>query len=85
MLENDFTGVISETFSVEKDIFGETEVVDLIQDGSTIEVVNENKTEYVRLLVEYRLSLNIKDQLDMFLAGFHDIILLDLVNIYTDK
>ncbi|KAH0264764.1 hypothetical protein KCU71_g20111, partial [Aureobasidium melanogenum] len=55
ILENDITDITFETFSVEVDRFGETEIVDLIENGRDIPVTEENKQEYVRLVVEHRL------------------------------
>ena len=48
-------------------------------------MTNENKHEYVKLIVENRLTTAIKDQLHAFLAGFHDIIPRDLVEIFSEK
>lgn len=63
MLENDIDGVLDLTFSVERDDFGVSKVVDLIPDGRNIVVTNENKAEYVRLIADQRLSIDIKDQM----------------------
>lgn len=69
MLENDITDIITETFSVEDDAFGETKIVDLIPDGRNVQVTEENKHEYVRLVVEYKMIGAVKEQLDHFLIG----------------
>ena len=69
MLENDITEIITETFSVETDDFGVTEVVDLTENGRNIPVTDENKHEYVQLVVEYRLTGSVQAQLEMFLQG----------------
>ena len=69
MLENDITEIITETFSVETDDFGVTEVVDLTENGRNIPVTEENKHEYVQLVVEYRLTGSVQAQLEMFLQG----------------
>ena len=69
MLENDITDIITETFSVETDDFGESQTIDLIPNGSSIPVTEENKHEYVRLVVEYRLTGSVKEQLEHFLKG----------------
>lgn len=63
MLENDIDGILDLTFSVERDDFGVTEVVDLVPDGRNVAVTNENKAEYVRLIADQRLSTEIKDQI----------------------
>lgn len=69
MLENDITDIITETFAVETDDFGEKQVIDLIENGRNIPVTQENKEEYVQRVVEYRLVKSVKDQLDNFLKG----------------
>lgn len=69
MLENDITEIITETFSVETDDFGVTEVVDLVENGRNIPVTEENKQEYVQLVVEYRLTGSVQTQLEKFLEG----------------
>lgn len=63
MLDNDIDGIIDLTFSVERDEFGVTEIVDLIPNGRNIAVTNENKHEYVRKIAEQRLSIEIRDQI----------------------
>lgn len=85
ILENDITDITFETFSVELDRFGVTETVDLVDNGRNIPVTEENKHEYVRLVVEYRLIKSVEQQLDSFLEGFHDIIPPDLVAIFNEQ
>lgn len=69
MLENDITDIITETFSVETDDFGEKQVIDLVENGRNIPVTQENKEEYVQRVVDYRLLRSVKEQLDNFLKG----------------
>ncbi|KAK3683826.1 hypothetical protein B0T22DRAFT_262726 [Podospora appendiculata] len=85
MLENDITDIIVETFSVEDDEFGVTKVVDLIDNGRNIAVTEENKHEYVRLIVEHKLLSSVKDQMENFLKGFHDIIPEELIAIFNEQ
>ncbi|GMG55812.1 unnamed protein product [Ambrosiozyma monospora] len=85
MLENDITDIIVETFSVETDDYGEHKIIDLKENGRDIAVTQENKQEYVKLIVEYRLKTSIKDQITNFLEGFHQIIPKDLVSIFDDQ
>ncbi|KAL1843639.1 hypothetical protein VTJ49DRAFT_621 [Mycothermus thermophilus] len=85
MLENDITDIITESFSVEDDEFGVTKVVDLIENGRNIPVTEENKHEYVRLIVEHKLLTSVKEQMEHFLKGFHDIIPADLISIFTEQ
>ena len=69
MLENDISDIITETFSIETEAFGVTQIVDLIDNGRSIPVTEENKQEYVQLVVEYRLTGSVKAQLEEFLKG----------------
>lgn len=69
MLENDISDIITETLSIETDNFGVTEIVDLVPNGRNIPVTEENKQEYVQLVVEYRLTGSVKEQLEKFLEG----------------
>lgn len=69
MLGNDITDIITETFAVETDDFGEKQVIDLVENGRNIPVTQENKEEYVQRVVEYRLTGSVSEQLDNFLKG----------------
>ncbi|OJJ40648.1 hypothetical protein ASPWEDRAFT_102518 [Aspergillus wentii DTO 134E9] len=85
MLENDITDIITETFAIETDDFGEKQVVDLKENGRDIPVTQENKEEYVQRVVDYRLVRSVKEQLDNFLKGFHEIIAPDLISIFNEQ
>lgn len=69
MLENDITDIITETFSVETDEFGVTKTEDLCENGRNIAVTDDNKQDYVRLVVEHKLLSSVKDQMEHFLRG----------------
>ncbi|ANB15963.1 E3 ubiquitin-protein ligase TOM1 [Sugiyamaella lignohabitans] len=69
MLENDITDIITETFSIEAEDYGEQKIIDLKPGGRDIPVTEENKHEYVRLVVDYRLIKSVQEQLDHFLEG----------------
>lgn len=85
MLENDITDIITEDFSVETDDYGEHKIIDLIPDGRNIPVTEENKQEYVRLVVEYRLQTSVSEQMSNFIAGFHEIVPRDLIAIFDEQ
>jgi hypothetical protein len=48
-------------------------VDELIEGGSLIPVTEENKHEYIRLLVDYKLRQSIRPQLEKFLEGFFSV------------
>ncbi|KAJ9608131.1 E3 ubiquitin-protein ligase tom1 [Cladophialophora chaetospira] len=85
ILENDITDVISEDFSVIEEQFGEEKVIDLIPNGRNIPVTEENKREYIDAQVRYRLTTSVKDQIENFVKGFHDIIPAELVAIFDEQ
>lgn len=85
MLENDITDIIDLTFSVETDDFGTNKIIDLKPNGRDIPVTEANKHEYVSLITEHKLVLAIKDQVNAFLQGFHDIIPPQLIQIFNEQ
>lgn len=85
MLENDITDIITETFSVEEDHFGVATIKDLCENGRNIPVTEENKHEYVRLVVEHKLLSSVSEQMQEFLKGFHDIIPPELISIFNEQ
>ncbi|KAF1812603.1 hypothetical protein P152DRAFT_482087 [Eremomyces bilateralis CBS 781.70] len=85
MLENDITDIITETFSVQSEVFGETKVHDLKENGRNIPVTEANKHEYVRLVVENRLTGAVTEQLEHFLKGFHEIVPAELISIFNEQ
>jgi E3 ubiquitin-protein ligase HUWE1 len=85
MLHNDITDVLDLTFSMDFDDFGVQKVVDLKPEGRTIAVTEENKAEYIRLISEQKLVTAIKDQIQAFLSGFHEIIPSDLISIFNEN
>ncbi|USP81000.1 hypothetical protein yc1106_08274 [Curvularia clavata] len=85
MIHNDITDIITETFSVEVEAFGEMQTVDLIENGRNIPVTEDNKHEYVRLVTEHRLLGAVQEQLEHFLKGFHDIVPAELVSIFSEQ
>ncbi|KAI9824603.1 MAG: hypothetical protein M1832_001693 [Thelocarpon impressellum] len=85
MLENDITDIIDVNFAVQSEAFGESQTIDLKESGRNIPVTEENKQEYVRLVVEYRLTVSIQEQLEHFLRGFHDIVPAELISIFNEQ
>ncbi|GAA6059529.1 hypothetical protein JCM10212_006027 [Sporobolomyces blumeae] len=85
ILDNDIEDVIENTFSAEDDRFGETITVDLKPGGRDIPVTNENKAEYVQLLVEWRVQKRVEDQFKAFLSGFNELIPQELINVFDER
>ncbi|GAA5945146.1 hypothetical protein JCM1841_001769 [Sporobolomyces salmonicolor] len=85
MLDNDITDVLEETFSTEDDRFGELVTVDLKPGGRDEAVTNENKKEYVQLVVEWRIQRRVEEQFKAFLSGFNELIPQELINVFDER
>lgn len=83
--ENDITGVLEETFSRVEERFGEHVTIELKPGGEHIDVTEENKTEYVGLVVEYRISRRIKEQFDAFMEGLLELVPKDLLTVFDER
>ncbi|KFH40688.1 E3 ubiquitin-protein ligase-like protein [Hapsidospora chrysogenum ATCC 11550] len=86
MLDNDISGgILEQTFSTEDERFGVLTVEDLIPNGRNIEVTNENKKEYVELMVKWRIEKRIAEQFQAFKEGFQELIPQDLINVFDER
>lgn len=85
ILENDITDIIEETFSVEADDYGEHKIIDLIENGSEIAVTEENKQDYVKRIVQYKLQTSVTEQMENFLQGFYALIPIELISIFDEQ
>ncbi|XP_045196907.2 E3 ubiquitin-protein ligase HACE1-like isoform X2 [Mercenaria mercenaria] len=85
ILDHDITDLgLDLTFSVETDVFGYMEEMDLKPGGSKIPVTEKNKAEYVQLVTELRMTRAIQPQIDSFLSGFHAYIPRKLVRLFDE-
>ncbi|KAK3381286.1 ubiquitin ligase [Podospora didyma] len=86
MLDNDISGgILEQTFSTEDERFGVITVEDLIPGGRDIDVTNDNKKEYVDLMVKWRIEKRIAEQFQAFKEGFHELIPHDLINVFDER
>ena len=69
MLENDITDIITESFAIEANDYGVKKIIELVPGGCNKAVTEENKHEYVRMMVEYKLLTSVQEQMDHFLKG----------------
>jgi len=73
------------TFSAEQSNFGKVEVVDLIPNGRNVSVTDENKMEYVKLVTHHRMATGIRQQIDAFLKGFHQLVPPEMIAIFNEN
>lgn len=74
MLNNPVQDVIYETFAVDVNLPGGTIQVPLKKGGKSIDVTDDNKEEYVKLLVNWRTYQSVASQLTSLLEGFNAVI-----------
>uniref|UniRef100_A0A8C4X271 HECT-type E3 ubiquitin transferase n=1 Tax=Eptatretus burgeri TaxID=7764 RepID=A0A8C4X271_EPTBU len=85
ILDNDISDLGLElTFSVETDVFGAMEEVELKPGGAGLTVTQANKAEYVQLVTELRMTRAIQPQINAFLQGFHQFIPPSLVQLFDE-
>ncbi|TMW56017.1 hypothetical protein Poli38472_008665 [Pythium oligandrum] len=56
--------------------------VDLKEDGRNIDVTDENKEEYLRLVLHHRMLSSISDQLQEFLTGLYEVVPKTLLSVF---
>ncbi|KAL5526560.1 hypothetical protein ACEPAF_8284 [Sanghuangporus sanghuang] len=85
MLENSIEGVIDETFTTAEERFGEMVTIELKLGGADVPVTDENKKEYVDLVVEYRIYKRVQEQFEAFMSGFNELIPQELINVFDER
>ncbi|KAJ3602673.1 hypothetical protein NHX12_030422 [Muraenolepis orangiensis] len=56
------------------EILGEVTTHELKPDGGNVQVTEENKEEYIRLVAEWRLSRGVEEQSQAFFEGFNEVL-----------
>ena len=79
------TDCLDLTFSVNREEFGRSRVVDLVPGGRDIEVTEQNKSQYVQALSHHRMTAGIEEQIQAFLKGFYDLIPPELISMFNER
>uniref|UniRef100_K3X461 HECT-type E3 ubiquitin transferase n=1 Tax=Globisporangium ultimum (strain ATCC 200006 / CBS 805.95 / DAOM BR144) TaxID=431595 RepID=K3X461_GLOUD len=85
MLENDDAGALGLDFSVTEKRGDEVVVVDLIPNGRSIDVTDDNKDEYVERRFRYMLFESVSSQLYVFLKGLYEVIPQELLMLFDPE
>jgi len=70
----DDVSMLCQTFVTTEDIFGDKQDTELVPGGSSVDVTNENLSEYLEACLRYRMLGKIEPQLTALLQGFFDVI-----------
>ncbi|XP_044132288.1 E3 ubiquitin-protein ligase NEDD4-like isoform X6 [Bufo gargarizans] len=84
ILENDPTE-LDLRFCIDEENFGQTYQVDLKPNGSEMVVTNDNKREYIDLVIQWRFVNRVQKQMNGFLEGFTELIPIDLIKIFDEN
>ena len=79
ILHNDIEGMIEETFSITVDEFGAMNTYELVPDGESKEVTEENKKEYVSKVVQWKFGGFSEKLVERFKAGLYQVVPFDLL------
>ncbi|XP_017260236.1 E3 ubiquitin-protein ligase NEDD4a isoform X2 [Kryptolebias marmoratus] len=84
ILENDPED-LDLTFTIDEELFGETHQHELKPGGSEIVITNENKKEYIHLVMQWRFVHRVQKQMMAFKDGFFELIPKDLIKIFDEN
>lgn len=73
------------TFAVDEDSLGHTCQRELKPGGANIPVTEENKDEYIKLVIEWRFVSRVQEQMNAFLEGFNALVPLSLIKIFDEN
>ncbi|KIO29730.1 hypothetical protein M407DRAFT_14471 [Tulasnella calospora MUT 4182] len=65
---------LSLNFTVTDNEFGETKTINLLPNGVNIPVTKENRMQYIYMVSNYRLNVQMKQQSEAFFEGLSDVI-----------
>ncbi|KAK2854067.1 hypothetical protein Q5P01_006728 [Channa striata] len=84
ILQNDPTD-LDLRFTIDEELFGQTHQHELKPGGTEIVVTNENKNEYIHLVIQWRFVNRIQKQMTAFKEGFFELIPQDLIKIFDEN
>ena len=68
--------------TVDEEVYGVTQQSELKPGGANIPVTQENKREYIDLVIKWRFVDRVEHQMNAFMAGFSEIIPRRLLQIF---
>ncbi|XP_039759454.1 E3 ubiquitin-protein ligase Nedd-4 isoform X1 [Pararge aegeria] len=73
------------TFAVDEEQFGKTIQRELKPGGANISIDNENKDEYIKLVIQWRFVSRVQEQMYAFLEGLGALVPLPLLKIFDEN
>ncbi|XP_077975149.1 NEDD4-like E3 ubiquitin-protein ligase WWP1 isoform X2 [Styela clava] len=72
-------------FTMDQEILGKIESHELKEGGKDIQVTEENKEEYIRLMIEWRFSRGVEEQTKAFLNGFNEVVPIQWLQYFDER
>lgn len=72
-------------FTIDEELFGQTHQHELKPGGSEMVVTDDNKKEYIHLVMQWRFVNRILKQMTAFKEGFYELIPQDLIKIFDEN
>ena len=73
------------TFSIDHEAFGKLVTNELKPNGNEIFVSEENKSEYIKLMLNWILARGVEDQTGCFLHGFNEVVPVSWLQYFDEK
>uniref|UniRef100_A0A0A9Z0S7 E3 ubiquitin-protein ligase n=1 Tax=Lygus hesperus TaxID=30085 RepID=A0A0A9Z0S7_LYGHE len=73
------------TFSIDEDSLGHMCQRELKPNGANLSLTEENKDEYIRLVIEWRFVSRVQEQMNAFLEGFNALVPLNFIKIFDEN
>jgi len=72
-------------FSVDEDLFGITQQRELKKGGEDVAVTEENKQEYIDLVIQWRFVARVLPQMNSFLEGYNELVPLQMLKVFDEN
>ncbi|XP_065053634.1 E3 ubiquitin-protein ligase HECW2-like isoform X2 [Rhopilema esculentum] len=85
ILENDITDVLDMYFTTDEIVFDQVTERELKPGGKSIPVTDENKKEYVDLMIKWRMERGVGEQMKQLVDGFNEVLDLHMISIFDAR
>lgn len=72
-------------FTMDFEVLGKVDTIELKEGGADIPVTEANKEEYIRLMIDWRFSRGVKEQTRAFLDGFNEVVPLQWLQYFDER
>ncbi|KAL1006335.1 hypothetical protein UPYG_G00071000 [Umbra pygmaea] len=85
MKDNDITDILELTFTVNEEVFGQVTERELKSGGSSLQVTEKNKKEYIERMAKWRVERGVVQQTEALVRGFYEVVDSRLVSVFDAR